>query len=389
MPTNSPVKNIQKAPSDIIIGQKHSLASKVLSEERPYWVYLPASYHDAIYASKHYPVLYLLDGDEHFHSASGVIQHMSGMGSGQIPEIMIVALPNTDRIRDLTPTHTTTSFEGKEISYLKTSGGGDTFLKFLRDELCPHIEASYRTQPYRILVGHSVGGLLALHALLNAPELFQAYLAIDSSLWWDNQMLVRNLESRNKDNPIQGTVYMSVANHVYGEENDPDKMEESVRAFAKALEIFTTEKFRFTLEHFKNEDHGSVPLLSLYHGLLYIFDEYKPPRNVIESPSILTKHFAELAKKLAIDSRSPEAFTDMLGHVVLEQFEDVDRTIEFFKLNVANYPDSANVYSSLAKAYEIKGDRQLAISNFEKSLELMPENQSVKEQLQKLRENQG
>ncbi len=61
--------------------------------------------------------------------------------------------------------------------------------------------------------------------------------------------------------------------------------------------------------------------------------------------------------------------------------------IEFFKLNVANYPTSANVYASLAKAYEMKGDKQQAIMQLQKSLELNPENQSVKDQLQKLLES--
>lgn len=378
-------KEEQQESTDIVIGKKHTLVSSLLGEERPYWVYLPPSYNDTIYARKHYPVLYLLDGEDHFHSASGVVQHMSGMNCGQIPEVIIVAIPNTDRTRDLTPTHSKTFPDGKEVKFLETSGGGDTFLKFLRDELCSNIEASYRTQPYRILVGHSMGGLLALHALLTAPEIFQAYIVIDSSLWWDNQLLVHNLESRNKDNLLQGAVYMSLANHTYGEEHDPDKMEQLSRAFAEALEHFATEKFRFTLEHFKNEDHGSVPLLSLYHGLLYTFEGYKPPRNVIESPSILISHFEELAKKLAVDARSPEAFTDLLGNVLLEQFEDIDKAIEFFKLNIMNYPNSPNVYASLAKAYKLKGENQLAITHYEKSLALNSDNQDIKDELQKLR----
>ena len=179
--------------------------------------------------------------------------------------------------------------------------------------------------------------------------------------------------------------YISLANHTYGEEHDPEKMEASARAFVKGLERFKSEKFRFTLEYFKNEDHGSVPLLSLYHGLLYIFEGYKPPRNVIESPSILVSHFENLAKKLNVDSRSPEAFTDMLGHVVLEEFQDVDRAIEFFKLNVANYPDSPHAHSSLAKAYKMKDEKQLAITHYEKSLTLNPNDETVKDELQKLR----
>jgi hypothetical protein len=207
----------QNNSSDIKIGQKHSLRSQVLNEERPYWVYLPASYDDKTYAPQRYCVLYLLDGDAHFHSASGVVQFMSAgiNGNFQIPELIVVAIPNLSqdgRTRDLTPTASQLGPDGKETHFFANSGGGNNFLKFLREELFPRIESSYRTRPHRILVGHSFGGLLVLHALLDSPELFQAYIAIDPSLWWDNQVLVRRVESRSKDpSRRRGSVYISLA----------------------------------------------------------------------------------------------------------------------------------------------------------------------------------
>jgi uncharacterized protein len=375
---------------DIVIGKKYSLNSSLLSEERPYWVYLPASYDDTTYARKHYPVLYLLDGDAHFYSASGVVQFMSAgiNGNIQIPELIVVALPHIDRSRELTPTHSITFPYGKEAAFLETSGGGDKFLQFIHEELFMHIELTYRTQPYRILVGHSFGGLLTLHALLNVPEMFQAYIAIDPSLWWDNQLLVRSIEIRNKVNALNGTVYMTLANHSPDGKDDPGGMDNAARAFAKVLETFASSTFRSSLQQFKEEDHGSVPLLSLYHGLLYIFEGYKPPLEFTENPSVtvLNNQFARISERLGIDLRPPEAFVNM---VAIDQFEDVDKAIEFFRLNVVNYPNSANVYASLAKAYEIKGDKQQALMQLEKSLELNPDNQTVKDQLQKLQENKG
>ena len=79
-------------------------------------------------------------------------------GNIQIPELIIVALPNTRRTRDLTPTHAIRDYSGKEEPNFSFSGGGESFLRFMEEELMPHIEAKYRTQPYRILVGHSLGG---------------------------------------------------------------------------------------------------------------------------------------------------------------------------------------------------------------------------------------
>jgi predicted alpha/beta superfamily hydrolase len=91
---------------DVKIGERFSLYSKTLNEDRPFWVYLPQSYDSKVFAPKSYPVMYLLDGDAHFHSASGVVQFMSsGNLNHRVPEVIIVAVPNTKRAMDLTPTH--------------------------------------------------------------------------------------------------------------------------------------------------------------------------------------------------------------------------------------------------------------------------------------------
>ncbi|TFH66787.1 MAG: alpha/beta hydrolase [Gemmatimonadales bacterium] len=101
--------------------------------------------------------------------------------------MIVVAIPNTgDRTRDLTPAseteHAGTGFP--------TAGGADRFLGFLADELIPHIDSTYRTETFRVLVGHSIGGLFATHALLTRPDLFRGYVAISPILWWNRKSLV-------------------------------------------------------------------------------------------------------------------------------------------------------------------------------------------------------
>jgi predicted alpha/beta superfamily hydrolase len=91
----------EKDPA-IKIGEKFTLHSKVLNEDRPYWVYFPESYKSKNQSPEAYPVLYLLDGDALFHTATGVVEFTSRNGNDQIPELIIVAVPNTDRNRDLT-----------------------------------------------------------------------------------------------------------------------------------------------------------------------------------------------------------------------------------------------------------------------------------------------
>lgn len=377
--------------SSIRIGERLSINSEILSEDRPYWVYLPESYGDETNAPRRYPVLYLLDGDGHFQSATGVVQFMSSgiNGNVQIPELIVVAIPNTNRIRDLTPSHTTMGFDGEETDFLQESGGGDAFLKFVRTELFPKIDSDYRTAPHRTLVGHSLGGLLALHALLDAPDMFQSYIAIDPSLWWDDKLLVRQAEKIRADNhERRSSVYISLANNSDIETGEPGLMEEAGREFGRTLAGAEYSGIRSTLQYFEAEDHGSVPLLSLYYGLLSTFEGYKfRIGDFIAKPSIASviAHFEGISERLGVDPEPPESSVNQLGYLLLYTIEDLDMAVEMLKLNVTNYPASSNVYDSLGEAYMVRGDNILAIDNYEKSLVLDPDNENAKQQLETLK----
>jgi len=377
--------------SSIRIGERLSIKSVILSEDRPYWVYLPESYGDETNAPRRYPVLYLLDGDGHFQSATGVVQFMSSgiNGNVQIPELIVVAIPNTNRIRDLTPSHTTMGFDGEETDFLQESGGGDAFLKFVRTELFPKIDSDYRTAPHRTLVGHSLGGLLALHALLDAPDMFQSYIAIDPSLWWDDKLLVRQAEKIRADNhERRSSVYISLANNSDIETGEPGLMEEAGREFGRTLAGAEYSGIRSTLQYFEAEDHGSVPLLSLYYGLLSTFEGYKfRIGDFIAKPSIASviAHFEGVSERLGVDPEPPESSVNQLGYLLLYTIEDLDMAVEMLKLNVTNYPASSNVYDSLGEAYMVRGDNILAIDNYEKSLLLDPDNENAKQQLETLK----
>ena len=376
----------KKKDQDINVGKKYAMHSKVLKEERPYWVYLPNSY-DEGNKKQRYPVLYLLDGDAHFQSASGVVQFMSSgiNGNCQIPEMIVVAIPNTNRTRDLTPTHTKIAYSGNEEAFLESSGGGDAFLKFIRDELFPQIDSKFHTLPARILVGHSFGGLLAIHTLLHEPELFQAYVAIDPSLWWDNQFLTHHAENKLRTiRKLRKTVYISSANTPKIPNNNPTKMRKAIRKFVKTLEAARSVNFRVGFQYFDSENHASVPLLSLYHGLLYVFDGFKQVGE--ESLPAMKTRFNRLSKRLGGDMLPTEGYVNSMGYTMLYAAKDVKKAIAFFEYNISNFPKSANAYDSLGEAYMIKGDKAQAIKNYKKSLKLDPSNQNAARLIQELKE---
>ena len=233
-----------------------------------------------------------------------------------------------------------------------------------------------------------MGGLLAIHALLTAPKTFQGIIAIDPSLWWDNQVMVNRAKAfLAAAKGLRNGVFISLANTPQiGTFNNPKLNEEAIRNFARSFEMKSPTSLRSKLQYFETEDHGSVPLLSLYHGLLFIFEGYRPIWAMfLEPPSNITAHFKKVSERLGVELLPPEQLTNSMGYALLYELREVDKAIGLFKLNVSLYPKSFNAYNSLAESYLVKGDKALAVTNYEKSLELNPGNQKAKDQLQKLK----
>ena len=175
---------------DLTIGERFTVYSKVLDEDRTVLIALPKGYR---HSDARYPVLYVLDGEFFFYQAQAAVQFLSEctyIRTHPIPRMLVVGIVNVDRNRDFTPTHA--PVQG-ELRY-PTSGGAEKFLKFVQSELIPLIDDRYRTQPYRVLSGWSFGGLFTVHTYLNSPESFSAYLAISPSLWWEQDSVLERVK---------------------------------------------------------------------------------------------------------------------------------------------------------------------------------------------------
>src|SRR5260370_353157 len=159
--------------------QRLDIHSKVLKEDRVIWVRTPPGYQQS---KDVYPVVYQTDAPGHVNEIGGTIDFL--VNNNRMPPLIVVGIANTDRTRDLTPTHADMKNPDGTVTAFPTSGGADRFLDFIQTELIPEIEKRYRTAPYRIFAGHSFGGLFAIHALITRPDLFNAYIAVSPSLQW-------------------------------------------------------------------------------------------------------------------------------------------------------------------------------------------------------------
>lgn len=247
--------------TDIILGSEIIIQSNILNEERTCLISLPDSYHDTSEAENTYPIIILLDGAVHFKTAAGVVHFMSSSRNRNylMPETIIIAIENVDRERDLT----VTKIKTKRVN---TMGGGRNFLDFIEKELIPYVDKNYRTDPFRTLVGHSLGGLLTVNSYIDENSLFDAYIAIDPSIWWDAEMMENKVDAISSKS-INKRLYIATANQGEGNAGRNKKRHDALYALMKKK---SDGQLKVELAYFEEEDHRSVPLIALYEGLKYL-----------------------------------------------------------------------------------------------------------------------
>jgi len=384
----------QQENSDIVIGRKDSLYSRILKENRPYWIHFPADYFDSTsgFSPRRYPVLYLLDGDAHFYSVSGLIQILgSGVnGTYVIPDMIVVAIPNTDRTRDLTPTHSDHDNSGTPQDYFKSSGGGTAFLNFIKDELIPHIDSGYKTMAFRVFVGHSFGGITVINALYTMPEAFNAYIAIDPSLWWDKQILLKRARTYFQHAILnKKTLYLAQANTLSKGDTVVNDHFESIKEFATLLETRNRSGLNWKYDYYGDDDHGSVPFIAEYNGLRFIFNDYHMRfGDVFSHPEWMQQHYTKFSEETGVRFPPPEGVVNMMGYQALST-KDYGLALKYFQMNIDSYPGSSNVFDSMGDALMQKGDFKKAIESFSKSVQLNPRNEHAKEMIRKMQEKKS
>jgi hypothetical protein len=370
----------------VSIGAVDSIRSVVLDEYRPYLVYTPPSYGDTTGAPQTYPVLYVLDGNAHFHSVSGLVQILgTGVnGTFAIPEMIVVAIPNTNRTRDLTPTHTTTGFDGEPSPALEASGGNAAFFDFMTNELFPHIEATYRTMPYRVLVGHSLGGITALNALYTIPEAFDAYVVIDPSLWWDRETLLRRAKDYFATARLENrALYVAQANTVSPDDTLPNPHFSAITRFDAVMRAYDRSGVRYAFRYYPEDDHGSVPFIAEYDALRFIFEGYRVPLGrVLAEPALLTEHFRDVSTRLGKTFGPSERMTMLLATVAVQQ--DSAKAIELAELAMELHPGSRRPPELLGDLWAARADTARALGYYERALARSPGNETLREKLDKL-----
>ncbi len=378
----------------IVIGKTDSIQSKILGEQRKIWIHVPDG------ANQKYPVVYLLDGDGHFSSVVGMIQQLNSInGNTMCPKMIVVGIPNTDRTRDLTPTHIDADLPMMDSVSSKTSGGGENFIAFIEKELMPHIEAKYPTAPYKMLIGHSFGGLAVMQTFTHHNNLFNAYVCIDPSMWWDNEKLLKQTQKDLAEKKFEGkSLFLGIANTmedgmdiktVQKDTAAETKHIRSILALQAAFEKNKQNGLNYRGKYYPDDTHGSAPLITEYDALRFFFDFFPLKfgmKDFTDSTGALAtkyqNHFANLSKKMSYSLKPDEMEINYMGYDFLGR--KLYKTAEsLFKLNVQNYPENYNVYDSYADYLIAIGDQVNAIIQLKKTLSIK-ENEVSRKKLKEL-----
>jgi predicted alpha/beta superfamily hydrolase len=385
----------------IVIGKVDSVYSTILKEKRKVWVYLPNMKAGMQNPGQRYPVVYLLDGDGHFESVAGMIQQLSQVnGNTIVPEMIIVGIPNTDRTRDLTPTHIISDPPMMDSNSTKNTGGGENFTAFLEKELMPHIDSLYPTQPFRILIGHSFGGLTVMNIITNHTKMFNAYIAIDPSMWYNKEQFLKATQKKLSAQKYSGTrLYVGIANTM-SEGMTLEKLKKdttvdtrhirSIFAMDKFIKANTQNGLKYASKYYGDDDHGSVPLISEYDGLRFIFSWYrfKFTRADFMEPGIgivqrMKQHYQTVSKEFGFKVSPPEMQINGLGYNALS-LKQYAKAAALFEMNIENYPESGNVYDSYADVLIAQKDTVKAIANYEKAFAIT-KSEETKQKLDQLK----
>ena len=367
------------------IGKIDSLYSNILQESREIYIQLPESFNPD--SDTKYPVTYILDGDVMLNALHTVHSYYSG---GFMPEMILVGISNGEhRARDLT---TSELSERRGQAYNQENGEAEKFTQFIESELIPFVEDKYPVTNYRTLIGHSYGGLFTVNMLLKHTDVFENYLAIDPSMDWDKQKLLKESKEILSQKSFNGkSLFISLGGQLHMADTDitldnvmKDTTEftlfaRSIIKFSKMIEANKENKLSFHWKFYPNDLHGTIPLPSIMDGLIDIFSWYQMEDiNKFNDPETPKEVLYDIIKRREVKLKKhfgyavapyPDFLFNMIGYMSME-VGNPEKALMYFKLNTEYYPEDANAYDSLADYYEAQNDTENALKNVIKAYEL-------------------
>jgi predicted alpha/beta superfamily hydrolase len=386
---------------DISIGKRDKVYSEILQQDREFSVYFPPSYNTTV--NQKYPVLYILDGDYNFQYVAGFLE-LQGAISELIPEMILVAISGkgtSEYRKNCKP----------KIDGVEDSGNAEEMVRFIEKELIPYVNKNYKAADYKILGGHSVGGIFVINTAINHPDLFNNYIAISPALWWGkNGMEVIMENTWGKTKSSTANLYVSLAN----------EKGMGVTEFLKKVPKNIMEK-NIKFQEFPNEIHNSVGFPTYKWAMGAIFKKWYVTEEYFGTAEALKKHYAEVQQEYgsvfnipytvvgythymlqkndkerakvqeALKELNPNAlvlFNTYRAGKLLENNENVEAEL-LLKDALAVNPNNFNTYKVLAKIKMANSNTTEANETIDKAINLAKQQEARQWQINELLETKA
>ncbi|WEK18143.1 MAG: alpha/beta hydrolase-fold protein [Candidatus Pedobacter colombiensis] len=260
------IAQIKSKPKEFVLGYVDRLHSEILKEDRIINIYLPEGYDK----DTKYPVIYLLDGssDEDFIHVVGIVQFNTFPWIARIPKSIVIGIANTNRKRDFTSPAT----QPGDQKIIPNNGGSANFIAFLEKELQPYVEKKYKTDGFKTIIGQSLGGLLATEILFKKPTLFNNYIIISPSLWWNDGALLKVKPSILEEDYHKPTnIYIGVGKEGSLDGSNKHIMEEDAKLLYEKIKQGQSKSVKVHFDYLPEEDHATVTHQAIFNAFRILY----------------------------------------------------------------------------------------------------------------------
>ncbi len=342
------------AQNSITIGRFDTIVSKVYNETRILRISVPSDIEKG--KQEKYPVVFVLDGANHIYSLAGMIHRFSyDEGCEVTPEMIVVGVETKNRYNELVP-----------------STDDDKFSNYLEQELIPFIDKNYPTMPYRVFIGHSLGGLRVIHTALNQPDLFNAYVAVDPSLGIEDNKWYSRMNTKMDSFSLSGKkMFVAMAQTMpTGMVQDLESIKadttttsnhmRKIMNFSELMSAKDSDEECFKWEFFSEETHSSITQIGMYHGLKFIYDYYLNrtwPQvldgNITpkEALSLMINHYKVISDHIGVEIKPTEKLLQMILGAIRRRNQD-EKARLFSEYYIKIYPESEKAKELVVKSIE-------------------------------------
>jgi len=331
--------------------------SEVLNDTRELSIYLPKGYtKDSI---SNFPLAIVLDGQKLFDIYVGASNYYAQLDNA--PEQIVVGIDmKTSRNKDA----------GYDIISGNLDNNSENFYRFIRDEMIPYIEASYKTSPFITIVGESLTANYITHFLKEEYSIFNAYICLNPTL---SNTIVNQVESYNLEelSSEDNTFYFYLSSNPFSNKKKKDK----IKNFGKFIESLEIDNFNVVFDKLANSPSSSssigegifrafAKVFEIYSGITKTeFNEKVKDLSPPEAISYLEIKYLDIEFLFGANIGIRKADVFAIEDIIMDK-EGGDYLDDFGKMILKLFPTSEMGHYYLGKYYETGNDFKRALQQY-------------------------